>query len=410
VAHGRAQDVTTSQKGKTVTKMSSHQVSSRGKRWLAVSTFVAVVSLLHAPASAAIQFECGDVITGSIRLTNGLSGCQLQGLIVGADNITIDLDGKTISGNGLDNIGIDAGIDNSAGHTGVIIKGPRRRGGKIRGFEQGVLVQGGTTENRLQRFTVTGNVEGVRLESSANTVTKVKAVGNVEEGIVVFGGDGNVISRNPVKDNGDIGILLTDDADSNQVLNNSVTRNADEGIHLNGADSNTVSGNIASANGRPNNEDGIDLDASNANTIEFNAANGNGEDGLDLNDSHNNTFRSNSAKSNPEDGVDIGNSNGNTFESNNLSENGEEGVDHDAADGNTYQENSANDNGDDGINVDGAGNVLNQNVVKRNGHAVNDDVGLGIDATNDPTVSGAGNIATGNDDPAQCDPFVPLCG
>ncbi len=385
------------------------------KHLLTLTVFVAVASLIHPPASAADRFECGDVITGSIKLTNNLTGCQLQGLIVGADNITIKLNGKTISGNGLDNAGVDAGIDNSAGHTGVTIKGSPDTGAKIRGFEQGILVQGGATQNVVKRLTVTRNVEGIRLESSANTVKKVKAIGNNADGIVVFGGDNNVIRRNIVKENGNIGILLTNDpvgttADANHVLNNTVKRNDDEGIHLNGANSNTIARNNASANGRPSSEDGIDLDASDGNTIQFNIANANGEDGLDLNNSHGNTFRSNVAKNNPEDGLDLGSSDGNTFESNKLNENREDGVEQDSADGNTYQGNTANDNRDDGIDVSGSNTVLNQNVVKRNGLRPDDNEGLGIDAVGDPTVTGAGNIAVGNDDPAQCDPFVPLCG
>ena len=388
-------------------------VGLRGRGWLAVATVVVVASLMPSPASAA-RFECGDEITGTIVLRNNLSGCQFQGLIVGADNITINLNGKTITGNGIDNTGVDAGIDNSAGHTGVNIKGrPDLGGDRIRGFEQGILVQGGTTQNTIKSLTTSANTVGVQLESSGNTVKKVKALNNVDDGIVVFAADSNTIQLNTVNGNDDMGIVLTDDGfgdapTSNQVLENVVTANNDEGIHLQGASSNTVARNVASANGRVNDEDGIDLDESNGNTIESNTTNGHGEDGLDLNNSDNNTFRSNKATKNADDGLDVTTSDSNTFETNKLNLNGDEGAEQDSSDGNTYQQNTASDNKEDGLDLHGSGTVVNQNVVKRNGFPPSDNDGLGIDATGDPTVTGAGNIAVDNDDPAQCDPSA-LC-
>src|SRR3989344_9038702 len=53
--------------------------------------------------------ECGDTVTGNLTLTSALDciSNSTDGLIVGADNITIDCDGYSIIGPGTDN-GISA--------------------------------------------------------------------------------------------------------------------------------------------------------------------------------------------------------------------------------------------------------------------------------------------------------------
>ena len=67
---------------------------------------------------------CGDVVTTDVTLTKSLKNCA-SGLVVGADNVTIDLNGFTIKGLGTTaGIGIDA-----ADHTGITLKN-----GKITDF------------------------------------------------------------------------------------------------------------------------------------------------------------------------------------------------------------------------------------------------------------------------------------
>ncbi|HVL98011.1 MAG TPA: carboxypeptidase regulatory-like domain-containing protein, partial [Egibacteraceae bacterium] len=74
--------------------------------------------------------RCGDVITEDTTLEADLGPCPDNGLIVGADNVTLDLGGHTIFG--TDAVGDGAGvlIDN---RTGVTV-----RNGTIRGFDGGV--------------------------------------------------------------------------------------------------------------------------------------------------------------------------------------------------------------------------------------------------------------------------------
>ena len=50
------------------------------------------------PASASVS--CGEVIKQSVKLTSNLD-CKTDGLIIGADGITVDLNGHTIKGPGV---------------------------------------------------------------------------------------------------------------------------------------------------------------------------------------------------------------------------------------------------------------------------------------------------------------------
>jgi hypothetical protein len=44
--------------------------------------------------------HCGQVITRDTTVANDLTGCHRYGLIIGADDITLDLNGHTIGGDG----------------------------------------------------------------------------------------------------------------------------------------------------------------------------------------------------------------------------------------------------------------------------------------------------------------------
>ena len=76
------------------------------------------MALLAVPATAGAQeLACGATITSSTKLRADLANCPGDGLIVGRDNITLDLGRRTIDGTG----------------NGVGIKLAGRRGVKIAG-------------------------------------------------------------------------------------------------------------------------------------------------------------------------------------------------------------------------------------------------------------------------------------
>lgn len=166
---------------------------------------------------------CGQTITQSVTLTADLGPCPNYGLIVGADNITLDLNGFRIFGT--------PGPSDKAGVFVFQRTGTTVRNGTVTEFDGGVVIEGG----------------------SANTVTRILATRNIGRqngGVSTMYGDGiavessnfNRIVGNAVRDNGPfsgIGVYSLVDSDhpratsgpstnnliqGNQVLSNSVGR------------------------------------------------------------------------------------------------------------------------------------------------------------------------------------------
>ena len=79
------------------------------------------------------EISCGQTVQGNVTLTANLN-CNGDGLIVGDDATTINLNGFGIYGPGADNSKVGIGITED----NVVINGP----GIIRGFEAGVLLTG----------------------------------------------------------------------------------------------------------------------------------------------------------------------------------------------------------------------------------------------------------------------------
>ena len=52
------------------------------------------------PVTSSQVVECGDTITADTTLDSDLTGCPNNGIVIGADDITLDLNGHTISGDG----------------------------------------------------------------------------------------------------------------------------------------------------------------------------------------------------------------------------------------------------------------------------------------------------------------------
>src|SRR5262249_12531130 len=94
----------------------------------AAALAVATAAAPAVGATGTTAVHCGQTLTSSVRLANDLSGCPDEGLIIGADNITIDLNGHTVAGDGqpvadcAPDAFCDIGLDNTAGHTGVTLK------------------------------------------------------------------------------------------------------------------------------------------------------------------------------------------------------------------------------------------------------------------------------------------------
>jgi parallel beta-helix repeat protein len=307
--------------------------SSRFRRSSVVAAGLLIVGAvfgLNASSAFAAHVTCGKYITQDTTLDSDVLGCEGNGIVIGADNITLDLNGHTVSGNSF-----NYGVLNY-GHSGVVIKGP----GTIRFFYYGVGLDE-ATRNVVSNVTGEFNTSSAIsvYESSENVVANNKSV-NSNTGIAVTEGHRNVISNNSIAGGVGAGIYLLESANENLVARNSV-RGVFFGSLLFDSDNNHFSRNTFIENGT-----GIRLI---------------GEEGAD-----GNVFDRNETTLNGGDGLYIPvNSSGSVLTRNVANQNGADGIDVDDP-ATTLTRNRANDNEDLGIEAvpgvtDGGGNSASGN-------------------------------------------------
>jgi hypothetical protein len=195
---------------------------------------VPAMALLALPAPAGAHgVACGTTITRSTTLRADLADCPGDGLVIGADNLTLDLGRHTVDG-----AGAGAGV-RLAGHRGV-----RIAGGTIREFVSG-LVLDGADGNRVSGVTVRSSAgRGIDVLNGAdgNVFERVSSSGN-RTGIAITASAGNAIRLGTFSDNAATGVLLFGAARS-QVDGNRVQRNVGQGIAIvEGSSDNRVSAN-----------------------------------------------------------------------------------------------------------------------------------------------------------------------
>ncbi len=167
----------------------------------------------------AAQVRCGATITTTTRLTKDLTNCPGDGLVIGADNLTLDLNGHTIDGDALPG---GAGI-RLAGHHGVTLEG-----GAVREFETGVLLDT-ASGNHVRGLTVLRNDPGRGID-------------------IDNGSNGNLVEGNTSTDNARSGIAVVSSA-YNLVRDNVTRRNTLNGIALRSGTHNRIEGNVADGGG-----------------------------------------------------------------------------------------------------------------------------------------------------------------
>lgn len=186
------------------------------RRTLAFATSLLLLSLgivgTAGPAAAA-HVSCGQTILVSTVLDSNVGPCSGTGLIVAASNITLDLNGFTVSGGPEGEGGPGILLD---GTTGVTVKN-----GTVTQFDAGVSIEGG----------------------SGNTVTGIRALdnrssfGDYGDGIIMFRSNSNHITNNQVRNNGPydgIGVLrgAFNVIDSNQITDNNQSTTNTAGVRL----------------------------------------------------------------------------------------------------------------------------------------------------------------------------------
>lgn len=210
----------------------------------------ALIGMINGEAFAS-HVSCGETITADTKLHSDLRDCPGNGIVIGSSNITLDLNGHTIDGDGAPSCSeievCDLGVDNTAGHNGVTIND-----GSIREFATGIFVAG-ASDNRLTRLTSSKNLfGGLLLVGSLRThversVITANGLSTDEAGMIVFDSQDSHIQRNTVADNGDIGMLFIN-SDNNRAEGNSVFDNPEAGLIFTG-NRNSVSRNRVFRNG-----------------------------------------------------------------------------------------------------------------------------------------------------------------
>jgi len=181
-----------------------------------------VAGALAAPASqaAGAPLHCGATITKSTKLTRDLTNCPGVGLQIGADAITLDLNGHTVSAAAKRNPKAH-GILN-VGHDRVTIKG-----GTVKDFGAYGVRLAGVQRNHVVDMQMTANFTGIGLvESSKNLVERSAMTGSRFVGVNLTGGTANRVLHNRIADSIGYGVLLqtsvADHGRHNEILENAI--------------------------------------------------------------------------------------------------------------------------------------------------------------------------------------------
>jgi parallel beta-helix repeat protein len=196
-----------------------------------------VVAVLPAAGGAGgvstlAHVTCGQVISVDTTLDADLVCSNTDGIVIGADGITLDLNGHSIIQTEPESFTAGVAI---TGHEGVTVQN-----GAIGLFRDGVFVNGGRT-NTIRGLLLKSNGFGVRLAGSRlNVVTDNTVFGTGGTGILLSGADSNRITLNRLRTAAIfLSSLLGEASDNNLVKRNLVVG---AGISVFGV-SNTIRGN-----------------------------------------------------------------------------------------------------------------------------------------------------------------------
>ena len=281
---------------------------------------------------------CGMRITKSTKLTADIGPCGGDGVIIGADNIKVNLGGHRIFGRGTgagyavtdDLVGIRL-----PNRTGVTITG-----GTVSGFDTGIFINSGV-QNTVTKMTVQDNIgqdanpgpvfpdlgDGILIEdSSFNSITSNVINHNGSyDGVGLFGTDtnSNLIQGNTIKNT----VTSTAQSDGEGVIINNFLANFDPNrgpsLIQNNVIGNVITGNAASGISNVTNADALieNNTVTNNGLLAF-PSNGIGDQtGKQGDPTTNDTISGNHVSGNGDDGIEILQLNGNTISGNVVSSN-----------------------------------------------------------------------------------------
>jgi parallel beta-helix repeat protein len=343
--------------------------------------------------------SCGDTITTDTTLHHNLVNCPNNGIIIGADNVTLDLNYHTIDSDGTPAAGCDPdtefcdiGVLND-GHDGVTIVH-----GSVRQFALGAIV-GEVRHNHLLDISASrSRFSGMLIFDSVRSVVQNSSairngVHTDQAGISMFSSRRIRILRNSIRDNGDIG-LYDENLDRSRLIGNTFSRNPEAGALVNG------DGNLVAHNRFRRDGDGVGV-GGNDNIVRRNLVAHSTGLGLQVGAGKRNLFARNRVRNTRGLGIDVasyGPLTDTVVQRNRISDAGEDGLAvrsvRKTLKRTQVRRNHVFHSGDDGIDAASASTTLTGNEADRNAE-------LGIAAARGVTDGGA-NIARHNGDPRQC--------
>ena len=359
--------------------------------------------------------SCGQVLTESTIVGNDLNNCPGEGLVIGASNIVVDLNGHTIDGPNylLENAsgqeeGFPAGIRISD-RTNVIV-----RNGTVQEFGWGALLTSGTTHSVVDNLEIYRNaVAGVEFFDaddgrSGNTVRDSRIgdnelgvllgagtenavvedneiLGNLGEQVLIHLSDGNRVEGNtmhgipsdPLLDS-DGGVLLEGSSD-NDLIDNTVHDTGDAGVMMHmGSHRNTVQGGSYFRNG----DAGVIINDSDRNKVIGITSHEQSDGGVVLNHAHDTEVRGSDLRFNPS-GVEAGSTNNLLVQNNNASDSLQIGLELGEGVNMRILDNTVERAGGGGISLEGAtfdalGNAIGGALITGNTLIQNDGDGLNV--------------------------------
>ncbi len=197
------------------------------------------------------DLSCGQVVRESIALSANLECSSTDGLIAGADDITIDLNGFTIAGPGGESSKVGLRIEKN--------NGVHVTDGSITGYQAGVFNRDGS-DNKISKVALTGNEIAIFNVGASNTNIETNNIFSNSIGMSSNSSTGTTMHQNTLTDNELAGVVLVN-SDEN-VLDDNIITGSVNGVFLDGQstnnniNTNTIgqnSGvNINNGNGIPN--------------------------------------------------------------------------------------------------------------------------------------------------------------
>jgi parallel beta-helix repeat protein len=249
-----------------------------------VGLALAFALALGAGSAQAKTVACGQTITSSTTLGTNVGPCPGAGIIIGADNITLDLNGHSVTGPGTSCICVGIDVD---GHNKVTIVGGNT--GLVQNFGAGQLLDGNnnivksvSTRNVTTGIRITGDGNkvlastqrdasffGIAVDGGNNTTIDGDAVRNTgSNGFEFDNGSGNTLIRSTAANTGGVAIDFFNQSNATVTQNQTTGNLSSTGFFLGGlSGSSTVTSNRATGHAN-----GFDISGGGGTTVRGNAA------------------------------------------------------------------------------------------------------------------------------------------